>query len=82
MLTKRRRLVALGVSARALRVAVGRTPSGEGHAVLVVATDRGDMIMDNRFDKIVGWKASDIHILKIQSAENPKLWFEVMGLQS
>ena len=34
---------------RALRIAVARTPPpGEGHAVLVVKTNNGDMVLDNR----------------------------------
>ena len=77
VLTKRRRLVAEGVPTRSLRIAVGRLSSGEGHAVLVVATNNADMILDNRFDKIVDWRSSDVRIMKIQSADNPKLWFNV-----
>lgn len=76
-LTKRRRLISAGFAPAALRIAVARTWSGEGHAVLVVRTDRGDVVLDNRFDQIKRWNATDMRILKIQSGANPRLWFEL-----
>ncbi|MEA3535464.1 transglutaminase-like cysteine peptidase [Rhizobium sp. CC-YZS058] len=76
-LTKRRRLIGAGFAPAALRIAVARTWSGEGHAVLVVRTDRGDVVLDNRFDQIKRWNATDMRILKIQSGANPRLWFEL-----
>ncbi len=76
-LTKRRRLIHAGFSPAALRIAVARTWSGEGHAVLVVRTDRGDVVLDNRFDQIKRWNATDMRILKIQSGTNPRLWFDL-----
>jgi predicted transglutaminase-like cysteine proteinase len=54
-LTKRRKLIALGWSARALRIAVARTASVEGHAVLVVATSQGDLVLDNCTMAVRGW---------------------------
>ena len=76
-LTKRRRLIQAGFAPAALRIAVARTWSGEGHAVLVVRTDRGDVILDNRFDQIKRWNATDMRILKIQSGANPRLWLDL-----
>lgn len=46
-LLKRRRLVAKGLPRRALRMAVVLDERGEGHAVLVARTDRGDLVLDN-----------------------------------
>lgn len=73
-LTKRRKLVSLGWSPRALRIAVTRTASGEGHAVLVVKTSKGDLVLDNRMSAIKGFKRTDLSWLKIQSGENPRMW--------
>ena len=74
VLTKRRKLISLGWSPRALRIAVTRTASGEGHAVLVVKTSKGDLVLDNRTTAIKGWQRTDLSWVKIQSAENPRMW--------
>ncbi len=47
VLIKRRQLIENGLPAEALSIAVARNTRGELHAVLVVATDRGDYVMDN-----------------------------------
>lgn len=46
-MNKRARLIEMGVPAGALRIAIGYTSKGEGHAVLVVMTDEGDLVLDN-----------------------------------
>ena len=74
-LTKRRNLIALGWPSRALRIAVARTGSGEGHAVLVVKSSRGDLVLDNRTDEIKPWTQTDLRWVKIQSGDNPRLWY-------
>lgn len=77
VLTKRKRLLRMGWSSRALRVAVAYTRGGEGHAVLVVKTTDGDLVLDNRFDTIKDWRSTDLHWVKIQSGKNPKLWADL-----
>ncbi len=76
-LTKRRRLIEQGWSPRALRIAVAKTAAGEGHAVLVVRTSEGDLVLDNRHDAIRPVQRSGLRWLKIQSGDNPILWFDV-----
>lgn len=76
-LTKRDHLIAMGWSSKALRIAVAKTSSGEGHAVLVVRTDQGDMILDNRTNVIKIWKDTDLRWVMIQSGENPRVWYEL-----
>ncbi len=73
-LTKQDRLVRLGWPAGALRMAVGRTGAGEGHAVLVVRTEAGDLVLDNRTDRILSPRQTDITFVKIQSGEDPRRW--------
>lgn len=76
-LTKRRHLIALGWSSASLRIAVALTATGEGHAVLIARTSKGDLILDNRTGEIKDWKRTDLRILKIQTKENPKRWVNV-----
>ncbi|MBB3562636.1 putative transglutaminase-like cysteine proteinase [Rhizobium sp. BK512] len=76
-LTKRDHLIAMGWSSKALRIAVTKTPAGKGHAVLVVKTDRGDLVLDNRTNAIKGWKDTDLRWLMIQSGDDPKIWYEL-----
>jgi predicted transglutaminase-like cysteine proteinase len=73
-LTKRQKLVTAGWSPRALRMVVARTREGEGHAVLVVKTSEGDMVLDNRTNEIRPWNRAGLRGVKIQSGDNPRLW--------
>lgn len=78
-LTKRAQLIAAGLPVGALRIAVGRTRQGEGHAVLVVRTDKGDFVLDNRFNSVrplslarMTWTA--------MSTSNPLQWTTIRQL--
>ncbi|WP_152044940.1 transglutaminase-like cysteine peptidase [Aureimonas psammosilenae] len=77
--TKRHRLVAKGVPAQALRLVTAITRSGEGHAALVVSTDQGDMLLDNRTNRIVPWTQAGLVYQKVQSASDPRRWFGISG---
>lgn len=74
-ITKRHVLMSSGWPASALRLAVVRTASGEGHTVLVVRTSEGDLVLDNRTAAVRSWKRAGLRWLKIQSAENPRTWY-------
>ncbi|KAA2236765.1 transglutaminase-like cysteine peptidase [Salinarimonas soli] len=54
-LVKRRKLVAAGFPRRALRMTVVLDGAKAGHAVLMVRTDRGDLILDNTTDAVLPW---------------------------
>ena len=73
-LTKRKHLLALGWSSRALRIAVARTSSGEGHAVLIAKTSEGDLVLDNRTGRIKDWRSTDLHWVMFQSEQGPQQW--------
>ncbi len=73
VLTKRRRLMQLGVSPSALRIAVVRNSKGEGHAILVVKTDKGEMVLDNARDRIVQSRSTGYKWISMSSA-NPQKW--------
>ncbi|MCK0209572.1 transglutaminase-like cysteine peptidase [Starkeya koreensis] len=73
-LLKRRRLIALGWPADTLLVTVVRDRKGDGHAVLTVITDRGDLVLDNQEEAIVLWHETGYRFVKRQSQENVDSW--------
>jgi len=75
--TKRHELVADGLPARALRLSVVKTASGIGHLVLVVTTNKGDLVLDNLTDAIRPWQRTSYQWLKIQSAEDARFWYAI-----
>jgi predicted transglutaminase-like cysteine proteinase len=77
--TKRHELLENGLPSRALRLSVVKTTSGIGHLVLIVATTKGDIVMDDLTEVIRPWQSTDYLWLKIQSAANSKFWYEIKG---
>ncbi|MGO4387819.1 transglutaminase-like cysteine peptidase [Microvirga sp. 2YAF29] len=55
-LVKRKQLVSAGFPRRVLRMTAVIDEGGEPHAVLMVRTDRGDLILDNKRDAILPWR--------------------------
>jgi predicted transglutaminase-like cysteine proteinase len=83
-LLKKRYLEHLGFTAGSLLLAVGLDEAGQGHAVLMVLTDRGDFVLDNRRNKVLRWNQTRYHFLLRQSAEDPMTWIALsrMGVTS
>lgn len=73
-ITKRHQLISQGWPARSLRLAVVKTSWGEGHAVLVVKTSEGDLVLDNLTSAIKPFQKTGLRFLKIQSDDNPRMW--------
>lgn len=73
-LAKRRQLMADGWPASTLLLTVAKEADGEGHAVLMVRTDRGDLILDNQDSTIRDWQDSPYHFLKRQSQGDAGEW--------
>lgn len=73
VLTKRHRLLRMGIPAGALRIAAVRNSKGEGHAILVVKTDRGDFVLDNARPNIVKRNKTGYRLIAMSSA-NPMSW--------
>ncbi len=78
-LEKRRRLIAAGVSPRALLFAVVRKADGEGHLVLLLVTDRGAFVLDNLTDRVMVQEDTGLFFVMRQSAEDPKRWLRFRG---
>ncbi len=75
--TKRHELVQSGFPAKAVRLAVVKTPSGIGHLVLIVSTNKGNLVLDNLSETIRPWQLTKYQWLKIQSASDARYWFEI-----
>jgi predicted transglutaminase-like cysteine proteinase len=73
-LEKRRRLIEAGWPRQILLMTVVRDKSGDGHAVLTVKTDRGDLILDNQEAKVLLWAETGYKFIKRQSEESPNRW--------
>ena len=74
VLLKRRMLIKAGWPREALLVTVVRDKKGDGHAVLTVATDKGDFILDNQEAEILLWSETGYRFVKRQSQSNPNIW--------
>jgi predicted transglutaminase-like cysteine proteinase len=75
--TKRHELVQNGFPANAVRLAVVKTSSGIGHLVLVVSTNKGNLVLDNLSETILPWQLTKYHWVKIQSSSDARYWFEI-----
>ncbi|WDR03685.1 transglutaminase-like cysteine peptidase [Devosia algicola] len=76
-LAKRRDLINAGWPASTLLIAVVRQTNGEGHAVLMVRTDRGDLVLDNLDGTINVWNKTPYKYIKRQSQANPGQWVDM-----
>lgn len=77
--TKRHLLIARGWPAHALLLAEVVTTWGEHHLVLVVRTDKGDLIADNLRPSILAWNKTPYEWVRMQSPKNPMYWASVAG---
>ncbi|MBE0577849.1 transglutaminase-like cysteine peptidase [Devosia sp.] len=82
VLAKRRALLDAGWPASTLLIAVVRQASGEGHAVLMVRTDRGDLVLDNQDSKILTWSETPYFYIKRQSQADAGQWVDLQDNRS
>lgn len=75
--TKRHRLIEMGWPKSALRLAVVRTDSGQGHLVLVVRLNDGDVVLDNLSSSVRSWNAAGYQWISMQSGSNPRFWVAI-----
>ena len=68
-LLKRKLLVDAGLPRRALRMTVVSDEEGAGHAVLMVRTDRGDFILDNKRDDVLPWQETGYWYVKREGSD-------------
>jgi predicted transglutaminase-like cysteine proteinase len=73
-LLKQRLLMQAGWPRQALLMTIVHESDGEGHAVLTVKTDRGELILDNLTDDILLWSKTPYRYYKRQSQDDPNVW--------
>ena len=78
VLGKRAALIERGWDASNLLISVVTQPDGEGHAVLMVRTDRGDLILDNQEGLIKLWTDTPYTYLKRQSQAHAGQWVDIL----
>jgi predicted transglutaminase-like cysteine proteinase len=74
VLLKRKWLIERGWPTGALLVSVVFDEVGDGHAVLLARTGRGDFVLDNKTDSIRLWHETAYRFVKRQSVEDPNRW--------
>lgn len=81
-LLKKRIATQNGFPQAAFSIVIGRDELGEGHAVLSVATTKGDLLLDNRTNAIrFWWQAAGYTFVMRQSAFYPNRWVEIDQLR-
>lgn len=81
-LAKRRALINAGWPASTLLMAVVKQANGEGHAVLMVRTDRGDLVLDNQVGSVDLWNATPYKFIKRQSQADAGKWVDMIDDRS
>lgn len=79
-ISKRRRLLELGVDRDDMNLAVVKDNNGEGHAVLIVTTSRGQLALDNLRDEILPWDETGYDFVMMETADKDKsrrIWRKV-----
>jgi len=79
VLEKRKALVEQGVPAGNLSIAVVMLRTGVAHAVLLVATDHGDLVMDSLSSWILPWNQLDYRWVSRQAPGQQLVWVKVEG---
>lgn len=77
VLAKRAALIAEGVPAEALSIAIVETRWGESHAVLLLASDRGEFILDSLSPWVTRWDRVDYDWRERQLPGRPFDWVQV-----
>jgi predicted transglutaminase-like cysteine proteinase len=77
-LAKRKALIELGWNPSTLLMTVVRQSNGEGHAVLMVRTDRGDLVLDNQDGRVLLWNQTPYTYLKRQSQADAGQWVNLV----
>jgi predicted transglutaminase-like cysteine proteinase len=76
-ITKKQELMRRGWPSQALLLAIVRTRSAEEHAVLVVRTTSGDLVLDNLRDETRLWGRTEYRGEKIQSPNDNWAWLRL-----
>jgi predicted transglutaminase-like cysteine proteinase len=78
---KRKLLIEAGLPRRALRMTVVIDEAGEGHAVLMVRTNQGEFILDNKRNAVLPWHQTGYVYVKREGDLSPT-WVSLGGRRS
>jgi predicted transglutaminase-like cysteine proteinase len=78
VLLKKKTLLESGVSSESLLIATVLDRKLNSHAVLILRTQKGDLVLDNLTNKIVPWKATGYTFLKLQDPQSLSRWQAVL----
>jgi predicted transglutaminase-like cysteine proteinase len=70
VLAKRKLAISMGIPDKALSLGVVYTKNGDGHAVLVVNTDLGSLVLDNSHDIILPWHQTNYFFAYTSDSED------------
>lgn len=73
-LAKRAVLIAAGWPAAALWLAIGKDSVGQAHVVLVVRSNQGDLVLDNRVSGIALWHQTPLRWIARQVPGDSRYW--------
>lgn len=76
-LLKRKLLLQAGFPRQALLLTVVKEENGEGHALLTVKTDQGELVLDNLDDVVKAWRKTPYRFVKRQSETNQNVWVAI-----
>jgi predicted transglutaminase-like cysteine proteinase len=74
VLLKRKMLIDEGWPREALLVTLVRDKNDEGHAVLTVKTNKGEVILDNQSKNVMLWTETGYRFFKRQSQSDENVW--------
>src|SRR5215212_5715038 len=80
-LLKRKLLADAGLPRRAMRMTVVIDERDEGHAVLMIRTDRGDFILDNKTSAVLPWSKTGYIFVK-REGQDSTAWVSLGGALS
>lgn len=75
--TKKQKLVELGVPRGAMRAAYVSTPANPDHVFLIVSTVLGDFVLDNETDEVYPTNRAMLLNISIQDESNPQRWWQI-----
>ncbi|PPB81586.1 putative transglutaminase-like cysteine proteinase [Albidovulum inexpectatum] len=78
-LLKKRELIKAGVRAQDLLIATALDRQRGSHAVLILRTAQGDMVLDNLTDRILRWDQTGYSFIAMQNPDRPSTWVAVLA---
>lgn len=78
-LLKKLELLKRGVSPERLLIATALTAEGVAHAVLILRTSQGDLVLDNRTGAIKSWRDTGYSFLRMQNPKSKSRWQMVLA---